>query len=74
MSPNKSYLSSFVQLVTVSIVIGTVAFVPHLGVSAQTTGPNVQVNQVFDGPFPTNKQNEPSLAQNPIFPDNLIAG
>jgi hypothetical protein len=35
---------------------------------------NVQVNQVFPGPFPTNKQNEPSLAQNPTNSLNLISG
>jgi hypothetical protein len=35
---------------------------------------NVQVNQVFPGPFPGNSQREPSLAQNPANPLNLIAG
>jgi len=34
---------------------------------------NVQVNQVLAGPFPKNKQNEPSIAQNPTNSLNLIA-
>jgi hypothetical protein len=38
------------------------------------TNTNVQVNQVFDGPFVPNGQNEPSLAQNPKNAQNLIAG
>lgn len=35
---------------------------------------NVQVNQPVAGPFPTNKQVEPTLAQNPTNPLNLVAG
>lgn len=34
---------------------------------------NVQVNAAYPGPFPTNQQQEPSLAQNPTNPLNLIA-
>ena len=35
---------------------------------------NVQVNTVFNGPFPTNKQNEPSLVMDPNDPTHLVAG
>jgi hypothetical protein len=35
---------------------------------------NVQVNQRFDGPFPTNKQNEPSLAMDPRNSMHLVSG
>ena len=35
---------------------------------------NTQVNQVFAGPFPTNKQNEPSLAMDPANAQHLVAG
>ena len=42
-------------------------------VAATSSMTNVQVNQRLDGPFPKNKQNEPSLAQNPTNALNLIA-
>jgi hypothetical protein len=35
---------------------------------------NTQVNAVFNGPFPTNKQNEPSLAMDPNDPTHFVAG
>src|SRR2546430_14266029 len=45
--------------------------------AAPASGPaitNVQVNQAFPGHFITNRQREPSLAQNPTNPLNLVAG
>src|SRR6266849_3368116 len=60
-------------LLVITIIVAAVAF--SFRVALAKSGPsNVQVNQVFPGPFPTNKQNEPSLAQNPKNSLNLISG
>src|SRR5713226_8676231 len=62
-------------LLTVIVIVAAVAFSARGALAASKPSPtNVQVNQVFPGPFPTNKQNEPSLAQNPTSPMNLISG
>src|SRR5260370_16861991 len=71
----KVFLPAIAALLVFSALFAVIAFgsrVAHaqLAVSAS----NVQVNQVFAGPFPTNKQNEPSLAQNPTNSLNLISG
>src|SRR5258708_25877724 len=71
----KVFLSAITALVLLSALFAVIAFgsrVAHAQPASSTT--NVQVNQVFPGPFPTNKQNEPSLAQNPTNPMNLISG
>ena len=73
---NKKVLSSAVTaLLMVSIIVAAIAFSARAALAKPAPSvTNVQVNQVFPGPFPTNKQNEPSLAQNPTNSLNLISG
>ena len=62
-------------LLTVIVIVAAVAFSARAALAKPAPSvTNVQVNQVFPGPFPTNKQNEPSLAQNPTNSLNLISG
>src|SRR5258708_35488113 len=71
----KVFLSAITALLLVSALFAVIAVgsrVAHAQPASSTT--NVQVNQVFPGPFPTNKQNEPSLVQNPTNPLNLVSG
>jgi len=73
MTRKKSFWSAVAGLLVVSTLVAAVAFHPYAA-HASPTITNVQVNQLLAGPFPKNKQNEPSLAQNPTKPLNLIAG
>src|SRR5712692_4002739 len=72
MTRKKSFWSAVAGLLMVSALIAAVAFHPYAVHASSST--DVQVNQVLAGPFPKNKQNEPSLAQNPTNSLNLIAG
>src|SRR5260370_36138676 len=73
MTRKKSFWSAVAVLLVVSTLVAAVAFHPYAA-HASPTITNVQVNQLLAGPFPRNKQNEPSLTQNPTKPLNLIAG
>ncbi len=66
MSENNVW-SLLLRILTVSVLVAALASIPNPTVSAKPSinFTNVQVNNVLAGPFPTNKQNEPSLAQNP---------
>src|SRR5713226_2629319 len=71
-TPRHSVAGRFL-LITPLLVALTIG--PGTPLAAATpTVINVQVNQALAGPFPRNKQNEPSLAQNSTKPLNLIAG
>ncbi len=71
----KARRSAFTQLVAAGTAVIAVTYICGIAFSSGTPPTtNVQVNQVFDGPFVPNRQNEPSLAQNPTDSLNLIAG
>lgn len=71
----KLFLSAIAALLVFSALFAVTAFGSRVAhAQPAVSAANVQVNQVFPGPFPTNKQNEPSLAQNPTKPLNLISG
>src|SRR6266702_6274223 len=71
----KALSSAVAGLLTVIVIVAAVAFSSRAALAQPALSfTNVQVNRVFPGPFPTNKQNEPSLAQNPTKPLNLISG
>jgi hypothetical protein len=71
----KLFLSAVTALLVFSALFAVITFGSRVAHAQPALPlPNVQVNTVFPGPFPTNKQNEPSLAQNPTNPMNLISG
>lgn len=62
------------RLLSGGSILAALALAPSGALAAPPAIANVQVNRAFSGPFPSNKQNEPSLAQNPTSSLNLIAG
>lgn len=70
----RGWVHSWLKRVLVGVAAAVVV-VPQVPWGASGTSfTDVQVNAVLAGPFPKNKQNEPSLAQNPTNHLNLIAG
>ncbi len=67
--------SNIARLLMASFLLTAVALVPHVALGAKPPSfTNVQVNQVFPGPFATNRTAEPSIAQNPTNSQNIIVG
>src|SRR5258708_11975912 len=70
----KVFLPAIAALLVFSALFAVIAFGSRVAHAQPALSPtNVQVNAAFPGPFPTNKQNEPSLPQNPTSPINLIS-
>lgn len=69
----KALWSALGGLATIAMMVAAFTVNTHHA-SAFPTIANYQVNATLAGPFPKNKQNEPSLAQNPKNALNLIAG
>ncbi len=70
----RGFATVAVSALALVMIFGSSTAAPISSLASAISSTDVQVNQVFPGPFPTNKQNEPSLAQNPTNPLNLIAG
>src|SRR5260370_7333268 len=71
----KVFLPAIAALLVFSALFAVIAFGSRVALAQLAISvSNVQLNKVFAGPFPTNKENEPSLAQNPTKPLNLISG
>jgi hypothetical protein len=67
-------ISTSLYRVSPAYIVGVVLLAVAQPASSQPSSTDVQVNQPFAGPFTTNSQREPTLAQNPTNPLNLIAG
>src|SRR5258708_12204020 len=71
----KVFLPAIAALLVFSAVFAVIAFGSRVAHAQPALSPShVQGNAAFPGPFPTNKQNEPTLAQNPTIPMILTSG